>query len=545
MTSSNHVPTCDEHSSEPRVNGLDLSTQQLKAIVVSEKGYVVHETAVIFDRDLPQYGTQCGAIQGAQAGEVTTPVALWVTAMDLLLKRMKNENVDIHSIAAVSGAGQQHGSVYWSRDAETLLSSLDSEKTLTEQLAPGAFSIAQSPIWQDSSTTQECRELDKAVGGKQALANLSGSRAYERFTGPQIAKIRKTNSKAYAATARISLISSFIPSLFLGEVAPIEFTHKWDDRLLDICGGPELRSKLGPEPVHGGTFIGRISDWWVKRWGFSPECSIAPFTGDNSATMAALSTLGDAILSLGTSTTFLLDIPPSKLPPRCFTTSHLLAHPAHEDAALAMLCYKNGALAREQVRDTHAEGSWPAFNACVEATPPGNGGLTGLYFPLVEIIPDGVHGSFFFENTQPAASLPDAAHPRAILESQLLSVKARAAAVLPPGAPPLGRLVLTGGTSANETVRQLAADVFGLPTYVAETKEAAGLGGAVLALFAWWRARRSGVGAFDEFKVGIEEKMRLVATPRAEVTKVYEGLVDSYRACEDQVVRLCGERQRA
>ena len=86
---------------------------------------------------------------------------------------------------------QQHGSVYWSHDAATLLSSLDPGKTLTEQLVPNAFSIPQSPIWQDSSTTQECRELDEAVGGKQALADLSGSRAYERFTGPQIAKVLK------------------------------------------------------------------------------------------------------------------------------------------------------------------------------------------------------------------------------------------------------------------------------------------------------------------------------------------------------------------
>jgi xylulokinase len=80
--------------------------------------------------------------------------------------------------------------VYWSSEAEAKLSTLDASLPLTSQLAPDAFSLPNAPIWQDSSTTRECRELEDAVGGAQALADLSGSRAYERFTGNQIAKVR-------------------------------------------------------------------------------------------------------------------------------------------------------------------------------------------------------------------------------------------------------------------------------------------------------------------------------------------------------------------
>ncbi|KAG1739993.1 hypothetical protein EDB19DRAFT_1709666 [Suillus lakei] len=530
--------------SSPLFLGFDLSTQQLKAIVIAEDASIVHESAVHFDRDLPAYAT------------TNAQVLMWLEAIDLVMQRVKNAGVDLSAIAGISGAGQQHGSVYWSEEAEKALAAMNPKRSLADpgHLAPRAFALPNAPIWQDSSTTKDCRDLEASVGG---------SRAYERFTGPQIARIRRLKPAAYRDSARISLVSSFIPSLFLGHIAPIEvsdasgmnlmnvLTCKWDDTLLEACGGPELRAKIGPEPVGGGTILGRISQWWVERWGFNPDCIIAPFTGDNSATVVALSAPGDALLSLGTSTTLLLSIPPADSPPARFTTSHLLSHPTTLDAQIAMLCYKNGALAREQIRDRCAGADWARYNELVEQSPEGSSGFMGFYFPLPEIIPPGVQGEFIFqckddEEPQLVHGLqPDASqHTRAIIESQFLSIKSRIAAILPAHSPPLQRLIVTGGSSANQTIRQLAADVFGMRVYVAESKEAAGTGGAVLAKFAWWKAQVGGAsGSFEEMtmETGEVERMRLVATPKGEVTKVYEGLVDNYRRCEEQVVHLCGQ----
>ena len=262
--------------------------------------------------------------------------------------------------------------------------------------------------------------------------------------------------------------------------------------------------------------------------------------------MVALSTPGDAVLSLGTSTTFLLAISRSNTPPARFTTSHLLAHPTTAGAHIAMLCYKNGSLAREKVRNEYANGDWTRFNELVAALPPGNKGYWGLYFPLPEIIPPNVVGQFHFktEDAQtppiPVENLPDVAHPRAILESQLLSIRARVAAILQQDAPRLRRLVLTGGASTNPTIRQLSADLFGIPTYVAEdTSEAAATGGALLARYAWYRSNGSPGMSFEEVRAGDAERMRFVAGPDAEITKVYDGLVGSYTLCEGFVVKAC------
>jgi xylulokinase len=90
----------------PLFLGFDLSTQQLKAIIVAEDTNVVHESAVNFTKDVPQYGTTNGAIIGPGPGEVTSPVAMWVHALDLLMERTQASGVDISKVVAISGAGQ-------------------------------------------------------------------------------------------------------------------------------------------------------------------------------------------------------------------------------------------------------------------------------------------------------------------------------------------------------------------------------------------------------------------------------------------------------
>ena len=98
--------TMYREKASPLFLGLDLSTQQLKAVIMAEDTSVIHESAVNFTKDLPQYGATNGVIIGPRPGEVTSPVAMWVHALDLLLERVQASGIDTSMVAAISGASQ-------------------------------------------------------------------------------------------------------------------------------------------------------------------------------------------------------------------------------------------------------------------------------------------------------------------------------------------------------------------------------------------------------------------------------------------------------
>jgi len=119
-------------------------------------------------------------------GEVYAPVAMWMESLDLVLERlaaaMEAHDVPMARIAAVSGSGQQHGSVYWAAGAEDALAALDPERPLVAQLAP-VLAHDWSPNWQDQSTQRECDAFDAELGGRERLAEVTGSGAHHvRFS---------------------------------------------------------------------------------------------------------------------------------------------------------------------------------------------------------------------------------------------------------------------------------------------------------------------------------------------------------------------------
>ncbi|XP_032899717.1 xylulose kinase [Amblyraja radiata] len=516
--------------------GVDLSTQQMKAMVIDDNLNVIHETNVKFDDDLPEFGTQNGVRVQSDKITVTTPVLLWVKAMDLLLERLKAANLDLSKLKSLSGSGQQHGSVYWKEGASQTLKNMPADHSL-HQILQSSFSVTESPIWMDSSTTEECRQLEKCVGGAQKLADITGSRAYERFTGNQIAKITKKNPDEYKKTERICLVSSFTASLFLGNYAAIDYSdgsgmnlmdihvHEWSQQCLDACG-PDLKGKLGvPLPSH--SILGSISPYFVKRFGFNPECKVIAFTGDNPASLAGMRLQqGDIAVSLGTSDTVFLWIQD----PKPTLQGHVFCNPVDRDAYMALICFKNGSLTRERIRDERASSSWDEFAKALKATSPGNNGNIGFYFDVMEITPAAIGVHRFNDRNLKVSNFSEETEIRAVIESQMLAKRSYAEKL---GYKVLKetRVLATGGASSNSHILQVLADVFNAPVYTIDTTNSACLGSAYRAKHGLEAA--SGQSFANSVKMAVSPK--LAVKPNCEAEKIYCPILARYQELEKLV----------
>ena len=93
---------------------------------------------------------------------------------------------------------------------------------------------------------------------------------------------------------------------------------------------------------------------------------------------------------------------------------------------MALLCFKNGSLTRESIRDTSAEGSWEAFEKALKRTSPGNDGKIGIYFDVMEITPFAVGTHRFNEKDERVDSFAKDVEVRALIEGQFMAKRAHA-----------------------------------------------------------------------------------------------------------------------
>jgi len=512
--------------------GLDSSTQSLSAIVVDlDSRNVVYEASLNFDKALPQYKTNNGILRSSDSLVIHSPPLMWVEALDVMFAQMKTEGVALGEVLAISGSGQQHGSVYLNGSAEAALKNLNPARSLKDNLKH-CFARETSPIWMDSSTTVECAEIRRELGGVKKVVQATGSDTFERFTGPQIRKFSKREDESYEETASIALVSSFMASVMAGKIAPIDHGDGAGMNLMDIkkrawhagavkATARDLRKKL-PALAESWKVVGKVSPYFVKKYGVNAEALAVVWSGDNPSSLIGLGLLEEGLIaiSLGTSYTYFGLMKSCRIDDR--GEGHVFGAPTGD--YMTLICFKNGALARERIRDMYSL-DWDSYNAALTSTKPGNGGAIMLPWFEPEIVP---------RVTRPGLrriKLDDrdaAANCRGMVEAQMMSMRLHSGwmKVKP------RKVLATGGGSVNIPILQIMADVLNCPVARIEISKSAALGAALRAAHAYLKQAgkpakwKEIVAGFADPIPGSEIK------PNKKAVGVYNKLIKTYAKAE-------------
>ena len=504
--------------------GIDISTQSVTAIVLDPfLGELVCREQIYFGSDFPERSHPEGYIKydryELECDEMHADPLLWLDAIEMVLDRL-SKSMDLSCIQAVSVSGQQHGSVYLTEGFVDAISDVNLDTPMSQQIAP-FLSRRTSPIWMDNSTSQECREISSALGGDLNVCRITGSVATCRFTGPQIRKFAKRNPEKWTLTHRIHLVSSFITSVLAGVDSPIDIgdaagmnlmdinTFDWSQEALNATAD-DFCSKL-PQICYSTSVIGSISSYFSGRYGFSKSCKVVVGTGDNPSSLVGVggAQSGTHVLSLGTSDTLFSAMDSVCTDPEGF--GHVFGNPL--GGVMSLLCFRNGALARDVVRKEAACGDWAEFSAAIESSPP----AVNVFLPIEvdEITPKRQKGRIY------ACSMPhNLEMPRASVEGQILNIKIHSKWINCVAK----KIILTGGASQSDSIAQIVSDIFGLPVYRIVVSDSAALGAAM-------RAAHTGLG------VSIETLVDLFSTPVSGVIMPNLSFTSAYASLEDKLKR--------
>lgn len=405
--------------------GLDVSTQGVKALAVDSSRHLVARASVPYPE--PYRPSDDERVREADP-------QMWLRGVDAALANLCEQGVKVDG-ALIGGSAQQHGTVYRDRHGN-----------LTRRYAP---------IWMDTSAWREAEELERHFG--EEMLRRTGSRAQARFAAAQILRFVRTDPVAFAATARIDLVSSYVASHVTGSDT-IDFsdaagmnlmdlsTGDWDAEICDYIS-PDLRAKL-PRIVRD-----------------------LPFTGDNPATLVGCGATepGTAVISLGTSDVFMAAMDGVCFDPQGY--GHVFGNPL--GGFMSLTCFKNGSLARDRVRRELGV-DWRFFDETAFAkTSPGNGGFRAFPYFESEITPDhpatGIEANFDWKAASPEVCI------RAVVEGQVTNMRehTRWAGVF-------RRIMLAGGAARSKGLQEVLARVFEAEVVPVDVSDAAALGAALL-----------------------------------------------------------------
>ena len=477
--------------------GLDSGTTTCKGLILEvDNGKV-----------LAQASAPHSFVEGLPRGHVEQDPQIWSDAAErVILACLEKIGERRSEVVAFGVSAQQHGLV-----------------TLDDRNQP----VRSAKLWCDTSTAEQAEKLNRALGTADALIERTGNAMVPGFTAPKILWLKEKEPENFAATRTIFLPHDFLNFWLTGE-RQMEYGDASGTGLLDI------RSRTWCEPLAEFIDKGMLTKFPPLRSSMRPvgllrstlrekfqlgDILVSAGGGDNMLGAIGTGNIipGRLTISLGTSGTIYAFVETPLVDPR----GEIAAFCDSTDHWLALACTMNMANAVERVRDLFG---WEmqALEKNVARSQPGANGLTFLPYFYGERLPNLPKGSAVIHGLNSSnTNRHDIA--RALIEGIAIGLAQGMNRLVSLGIE-AKELRIIGGGAKSASMRQIVADIFGLPVIGFKMVEGAALGAAIQAGWTYCQIKGEPLSLEKIVKSAAKTDRKTRAEPRKEHKALYAEL---------------------
>lgn len=491
--------------------GLDIGTSAVKGIMITDEGEIAGRA------------DSSNSVSNPRAGwSEQNPEDWWESTVEVLRELGEQSENMAAELAGLSFSGQMHSSVF-----------LDAEDKV----------IRPAILWSDTRTDRECQEIEKQVGGRKNLVEMTGNRALEGFTAPKVLWLKNNEPDNYKKVESLLLPKDYIRYRLTGEKAmdlsdaagTLLFDVEkgdWNDELLQLL---DIDCSILPPPVESTSVAGRITEAAAEITGLPAGLPVVAGGADNACGAAGSGMVrqGQLMVSIGSSGVVLAPADEYRADPE--GKVHLFNH-----SSPGKYYYMGVMLAAGQAlswcRDNVLPPDWDydIINEKAASVPPGSENLIFLPYLNGERTPHAdasARGVFFG-----LSALHDRSHMvRSVMEGVTFGLRDSLELIEERGVE-VDSVRAIGGGARSEIWQQIIADIMDKTVELLAVEEGPAYGAALIA--------GVGVDIFPGLEWAEKELIEIEKTvePTADNAEKYDELYDIYRdlypSLKDDFARL-------
>lgn len=239
--------------------GIDVGTSGTKTLAIREDGVILAKATEEYPLSSPKPGWS-----------EQEPEHWWQATIRSVRSVLDVGDIAPADVKGIGLSGQMHGSVFLDQNHEVIRPAL---------------------LWNDQRTTAECREIESAAGGRDALIQLVANPALEGFTAPKILWLRNNEPANFEKTTQVLLPKDYVRFRLTGEFAT-EVSDASGTLLLDVknrewskelLGKLQLDAGLLPKVYESEEVSGELTAAAAELLGLSAGVPVVGGGGDQAA----------------------------------------------------------------------------------------------------------------------------------------------------------------------------------------------------------------------------------------------------------------------